>query len=226
MPCVPPEDVGRSDLGSPTAAGDELTAAPYMETATGRSVYFLAPQQRQFCVEDIAHSLSHLCRFTGHTRVFYSVAEHSLNTVRFMAFNGSTPLSLLLGLLHDAAEAYIQDLSTPLKQALCSAAYSEIETHIQQALLTQLIGPHGFDAWMKRKTSISAADRKALKMEAGVLMVSGGRGWGALEGVETPERSLKQWSMAEARNLYIKTYNELKIAYELGRPANIDFLLS
>ena len=61
-------------------------------------------------IEDIAHALSQICRYTGHTRKFYSVAEHSIHISRIVY-----PVAPLWGLLHDAAEAYVGDMHRPLK---------------------------------------------------------------------------------------------------------------
>lgn len=82
-------------------------------------------------MDDIATSLAKLCRFNGHCAGHYSVAEHSV-LVSYLV-----PESLaLVGLMHDAAEAYIGDLVSPLK-ALCpefQAIEREVEAHIMQAL--------------------------------------------------------------------------------------------
>jgi hypothetical protein len=83
----------------------------WMQTYTGKMFWPLDPRVDEICIEDIAHSLSHQCRFAGHTEAFYSVAQHSLLVSR------QRPLSLALwGLLHDSTEAYLIDLPRPLKR--------------------------------------------------------------------------------------------------------------
>ena len=51
----------------------------WIQTFTGKRMYPLDPKPEDICIEDIAHALSNICRFTGHTKKFYSVGEHSIN---------------------------------------------------------------------------------------------------------------------------------------------------
>lgn len=92
-----------------------------IETYTGRLVYPLALTADAVCIEDIAHALSLQCRFSGHCRYHYSVAQHS--TLASIAL-GSGTLGLW-GLLHDASEAYLVDIPKPVKQ--CLPAYRDAE---------------------------------------------------------------------------------------------------
>lgn len=80
-------------------------------TYTGKRFWPLDPRIEDICIEDIAHSLSNLCRFNGHCISFYSVAEHSV-----LVSENCKPENALWGLLHDAAEAYIGDMLRPLKR--------------------------------------------------------------------------------------------------------------
>ena len=93
-------------LGEPVAGriGD------WMQLAGGRRFWPLDPRPDEVHIEDIANALSRICRFGGHCRFFYSVAEHSVRVSRECC-----PREALAGLLHDAAEAYIGDLIRPLK---------------------------------------------------------------------------------------------------------------
>ena len=78
--------------------GDSAT----IQTSSGRYIDLLAPSSGDIAIEDIAHALSHIARFNGHTSEFYSVAQHCVLCSRVnpgvMSFEK---------LLHDAAEAYI-----------------------------------------------------------------------------------------------------------------------
>jgi 5'-deoxynucleotidase YfbR-like HD superfamily hydrolase len=85
----------------------------WMQTFSGKRFYPLDPRPEDIRLMDIAHALSHVCRFNGHTRFFYSVAQHSV-LVSLMGPEDAAAARLL----HDASEAYICDLPRPLKESL------------------------------------------------------------------------------------------------------------
>ena len=91
-----------------------------IQTYMGKNYDVLTPRVEDVYIVDIAHALSQLCRFGGHTKVFYSVAQHSVFVSRMV-----DPAFALQGLMHDAAEAYLCDLPRPIKQMM--PQYSEIE---------------------------------------------------------------------------------------------------
>lgn len=103
-------------------AGESLDQHDFMTTFTGRRIDPVDPRTYNIDIMDIAHALSHLCRFTGHTRTFYSVAQHCL-----LASYHVEERYALEALLHDATEAYINDLSRPLKHHPKMQAYVDIE---------------------------------------------------------------------------------------------------
>lgn len=90
---------------------------PHIRTFTDKKFYFLDIRPEHICIEDIAHSLSNICRYGGHCKQFYSVAEHSIACCDRMG-NGEDASVRLWALLHDAAEAYIGDICKPLKTLL------------------------------------------------------------------------------------------------------------
>jgi|LSQX01.3.fsa_nt_gb 5'-deoxynucleotidase YfbR-like HD superfamily hydrolase len=104
----------------------------YIGTYTGKKFYPLDPRPEDVCLEDIAHALSYINRFNGHTKDPYSVATHSLNVEFCIAEQGYDCLIRLYGLLHDAAEAYCCDIPRPLKKFL--PGYKEIEANIMDAI--------------------------------------------------------------------------------------------
>lgn len=138
----------------------------YIETGKGLNYHFLEPVQHEIDIEDIALSLSNKCRFSGHTR-FFSVAEHSL-TVAYRL-----PKRLrLAGLLHDAAEAYLGDIPSPIKAVLPD--YRKLEKLNEQVIFKKFkLDDLTEEDWYLVKN----ADLEALYTEAHFLLPSGGKGW-------------------------------------------------
>jgi hypothetical protein len=99
----------------------------YLATYTGKLVNIMSLRPDDISIHDIAHSLSHLCRYGGHCIKFYSVAQHSVRVARAL------PAHLqLAGLLHDASEAYVVDLPRPVKLLL--KEYKNIEIGVQSVI--------------------------------------------------------------------------------------------
>jgi len=99
----------------------------WIQTYTGKQFFLDEITAEQIDIKDIAHALSLICRYTGHCAEFYSVAQHSI------LVSQQLPDELKLdGLMHDAAEAYIGDISTPLKSLL--PEYRKLEGKIFMAI--------------------------------------------------------------------------------------------
>lgn len=134
-------------------------SGPYIETASGKHFYI---DQPEFDIEDIIHGLAHTPRFSGHTRKFYSVLEHSMLVAALMEqLHWGNPFE---GLMHDAAEAYLVDMPTPWKQVLPD--YVKLENRIQEDLREHFCLPRLASNQLKR------ADAVALFMEAYWLLPS------------------------------------------------------
>src|SRR4051812_30250690 len=80
----------------------------WMQTFTGRQFWPVDPRADEIAIEDIARALAMTCRFGGHVRFHYSVAQHS-----FLVSLVCSPEHALWGLLHDASEAYLGDVVWP-----------------------------------------------------------------------------------------------------------------
>jgi 5'-deoxynucleotidase YfbR-like HD superfamily hydrolase len=99
---------------------DRARIGDWATTSTGRQFWPQDPRIGDVCLEDIAHALAFQCRFAGATWTHYSIAQHSVLVSR-----ACKPENALVGLLHDATEAYLQDIIKPLKRAL--TGYIELE---------------------------------------------------------------------------------------------------
>lgn len=98
-----------------------------IKTRSGAMVDLSDPQPSDIRIDDIAYSLARLVRFNGHSPG-WNVAQHSI-----VVSQRSPPHLALEGLLHDAAEAYVGDVTRPLKQML-GKAYKDIETKVETAI--------------------------------------------------------------------------------------------
>ena len=152
---------------------------PIIETVTGK---LFDARNPKFYIQDIAESLQKLCRFNGHTSQFYSVAAHSVFVSELMCYYGlGDPME---GLLHDAVEAYLGDIPTPIKTLLPD--YKRLESSLESLMREQFHLP-------SRKTKgCHRADSMALKMEAKVLQHSKGL-YIQYSGEEPPDFCAVRW---------------------------------
>ena len=150
-----------------------------IQTATGRMVDLARPDPDQIDIYDIAHALSRLCRFTGHTKRFYSVAEHSI----YVAMLVPDHLKLA-ALLHDATEAYLGDVSTPLKSML--PEYKRIEREWYEAICRRFSLPLG------ESSEIKQADRMILALEHKHVMEPGHE-WEVDADLKQTPRDARKW---------------------------------
>jgi uncharacterized protein len=190
-----------------------MAGATWIQTANGRCFDILNPRAEDIHVDDIAHHLAAINRFTGAARRPYSVAQHSCLVARLLP-----PRLRLAGLLHDASEAYTGDWSSPLKMAVRASA---------PGLLERLIEPVERAVWERfgllglttdDHAAIKHADLIALATEKRDLMPVDARpGWAESSGVcELPlpmdDYTIHfPWSFADAKfnfeshfNLYMK----------------------
>lgn len=128
-------------------------------TFTGLHVYPFDFRPEMIDLEDIVHALSNLCRFTGHSRRFYSVAEHSVLISQALFEKTDSPIIALQGLLHDAEEAYLNDLSAPVKHMDCMVQYRAAGAEIERVILEYFGLPRVLDPTVK------AADLGMLRTE-------------------------------------------------------------
>lgn len=174
---------------------------PWIETVSGIKFEFLNPKPEQINLEDIAHALSMTCRYTGHCRQFYSVAEHSALCSLLL------PNELkLAGLLHDASEAYITDVASPIKEHLTN--YQAIEDKIMGVVAEK----YGFEYPLH--PAVKHVDRVMLSTEAWHLLPSQGKDWdmwGWPSKRPMVDQGIKPFYLApkQAYDFFMKTYQDL-----------------
>lgn len=140
---------------------------PYIQTYSGGRAYLLDPRPEDINLLDIAHALSNICRFGGHTREHYTVAAHSVLVSTLCNEDNA-----LLGLMHDATEAYVGDMVSPLKSAL--PGYKEIEKKWAAAIDVAFnFGGRMVDL----PEDVKKADMLALAAEAHKLLTGGPHRW-------------------------------------------------
>ncbi len=146
----------------------------FANTYTGRIFDYHALAEGEpvdICLEDIAHSLAHICRFNGHCRSFYSVAEHSVWVSRVAAHGLLDKRGhSRAGLLHDAHEAYTGDMLAPLQWALAGRldAWKDLCKDVELRIL-ETLAPGLTDAeelW----GDVKRADLAVLALELDVMM--------------------------------------------------------
>ena len=166
----------------------------WVETYNGGKLHLAEPRFDEITIEDIAHSLSLLCRFTGHCSKFYSVAQHSIYVSQILDDKDK-----LAGLLHDASETYTGDMNRPMKSLF--RAFKPIENIIQDAIYRRF-GIHRYD-----HTLIKRADNIMLATEARDLMKNSDD-WGLTE--EPLKGMLEPWDSSYAEIMFLSSWEEIR----------------
>jgi len=117
---------------------DSMTTHSYIVTYKGEKFTPLNPDPMQIHIEDIAHALSLMCRANGHIDYFFSIAQHSMNCAIEAKARGYSAHMQLACLIHDASEAYISDITRPVKQYLLD--YKLIERRLQDTVYKRFLG--------------------------------------------------------------------------------------
>ena len=190
-----------------------VAKGPTIMLASGKLFDFLDPHGSDFDISDIAHGLAHVCRYAGQCRAFYSVAEHSMlvaDTVGEFAYEA---------LLHDAAEAFIGDVTRPFKQLLPD--YKRIEATIEDAMIERF----GLDR--RSKDLVKHADLRVLAAEQAQVMAAGCADWAVEAGIEPAPIVVRNLDPLAAKHAFLLRYEhyrrerqDTKVAYP-APPSNL-----
>lgn len=167
----------------------------HIVTYTGKAIEPLNPDPALICIEDIGHALSNCCRFTGHVRQFYSVAQHSYYASCIV------PAELeLCALLHDASEAYLSDIARPIKaQPEFGEVYKAAEERLMHAIAERFSIPWPMPA------EVREADGILLRSEQRDLMPDLLR----FEGDDYLPFTIEPWLPARAKTKFLLRYFDL-----------------
>ena len=167
----------------------------WIQTFTGQKYYPADPRPGEVFLLDISHALSMLCRYTGHCHQYYSVAEHSWHISYLVS-----PRHALAGLLHDATEAYTNDISRPLKRSLPD--YKAIE-HLNWLAISTAFGlPEVLP------DEVHEADRNMLTVEKAALLRPEPQ-WETDFGLPRSPVKIFAWRPEIAEQMFLRRFYEL-----------------
>lgn len=165
---------------------------PVILLGNGRYFNFDDPEGSHFTIQDIARSLSNLCRFTGHTKHYFSVAQHCVIMSRMVPAEHA-----LAALLHDATEAFINDLSRPLKRRCLD--YRRLEERLEPVILAR------FGVTLPFHPCVLDADIRMQMTEQHQLM-DNHDDWEYPLGTKPYDIHLGSWPPHEARERFLSRY--------------------
>lgn len=167
-----------------------------VQTGCGRHFDFSRPGESAFDIYDIANALANICRFTGHSGQFYSVAQHCVLVSQVVPESDA-----MMGLMHDAPEAFVGDVAKPLKILLPD--YAAIEERVEDAVFER------FGLPKRMPPTIKASDIILLRTEQRDVMQAEGHVWGFAAGAQPlPERIIPM-EPAAAREAFLKRFEQL-----------------
>lgn len=153
----------------------EIVEDTWIQTHTGKVFKYNNITEDMICIEDIAHALSNICRFNGHSKTFYSVAEHCLHMSKYVLNKWGDKKKALAALLHDATEAYFCDLPRPIKYNM--PVYRGLEMALEKMIFTKYGLEYPMPDWLKE------LDYRMLATEKDQVMEHTNLSWGC-DGVE------------------------------------------
>jgi hypothetical protein len=178
-------------------------AGPYIQTVSGRWVNPFEPDPAQLDASDIARALANQCRFGGHSRVFYSVAQHSVIVSRVVEGRGGDVEDVFAALMHDASEAYLGDMPHPIKhRSPLGAAFREAEAGLEATIRERFKIKANVPEVKRVDRALLATERRTFSAESWH--------WPELDDVEPLDLELTAWPPDKAADEFARRYAELE----------------
>ena len=182
--------------------GGPPNAGPYLQTVSGRWVNPFDPDPDQIELADIARALANQCRFGGHCRTFYSVAQHCVLVSELIEQEGGSTEDALAGLMHDAAEAYLGDLPHPIKhRSQLGARFIEAEKPLERVIRDRFAITDSSVAVKRIDRALLATERRAFSAERW--------DWPELSGVVPLDLELQAWSPDQSAETFVRRFEVL-----------------
>lgn len=199
----------------------------WMRTIGGHKFYPEDPRPEDFRIEEIAHALSMICRFGGHTPVFYSVAEHSVRVcdaiwearaslpVLLVEASGIALFDVVMeGLVHDGAESLLGDVVWPLKRSPGMSGYRLIERDAEACMRMAFRLPPKPSSIVKHFDLVLLATEKRDLLGSGSgdrHELDAAKAEGSLkdwhsDGVEPLREKIAPWGQEEAKRIFLHRY--------------------
>lgn len=173
---------------------------PTILTVSGSYFNYEDPDSSEYTIEDIAHALSHTCRFAGHSQEFYSVAQHCVLACAIVEDGFEFE-----ALMHDAAEAFIGDIPSPLKILLPD--FKVIEQRVEDSIAKRFGLPMG-----KMHPEVKKADLIMLRTEQRDIMKNNDV-WHVVDGIYPhPTLKINPWPPKEAKRLFLNWFYFLSLS--------------
>ena len=133
----------------------------WIQTFSGKKLDPLNPQPQSLDIESIVHALTNVCRWGGHCKIHWSVAQHSILVSDILRHQGHSEEIQFWGLMHDAAEAYLGDVCRPVKKRI---GFEKYESPLLKVILRHVANLSG-----EIPEVVHQADNIALVSEANLL---------------------------------------------------------
>ena len=172
----------------------ERTEGNCIHTFTGKKFWPLNAREEDICIEDIAKALSQKCRYTGHSCFFYSVAQHCVHASEHCE-------DPRWALMHDAAEAYLPDVSRPIKSAI--HGFEETEERLLRVIASK------FGLEFPFPDSVHEVDDRMLVTEWYYLMPAATNPGPRYQEMERLDFRIRPCFPSLAEQRFLKRFNEL-----------------